>query len=203
MVASAIELAEITTRGSARGSARSRTNWARSRAICSSIRDDVDGAGDRREDRHARKRAEAAALAADPRITNSEGASFDSHSGTHVFANSRGFVGEYRTSYCSLSAAPVAQRRRLHGARLLVHAGARVSPGWKTPEDVGRMAAERALRRLGARKVETQKVPVVFEPRTARSLLDHIFEAVHGDVDLPARVLSGRQAGREDRGRDA
>jgi len=48
------------------------------------------------------------------------------------------------------------------------------------PESVGRTAAQRALRRLNAVKVDTQKVPVVFEPRTARSLLDHIFDAVHG-----------------------
>jgi PmbA protein len=45
---------------------------------------------------------------------------------------------------------------------------------------VGRIAAQRALRRLNAVKVDTQKVPVVFEPRTARTLLDNIFEAVHG-----------------------
>ena len=45
---------------------------------------------------------------------------------------------------------------------------------------MGRIAARRALRRLNAVKVETQKVPVVFEPRTARSLLDNLFEAVHG-----------------------
>ena len=55
------------------------------------------------------RRAEAAALAADPRIVNSEGASFDSHLGRHVFANSLGFAGEYRTSYCSLSMVPVAR----------------------------------------------------------------------------------------------
>src|SRR4051794_22998278 len=55
------------------------------------------------------RRAEAAALATDPRITNSEGASFDSHTGRHIFANSRGFAGTYRTSYCSLSAIPVAK----------------------------------------------------------------------------------------------
>ena len=53
--------------------------------------------------------AEAAALAVDPRINNSEGGSFDSHLGRRVFANSRGFAGEYRTSYCSLSAVPVAR----------------------------------------------------------------------------------------------
>jgi PmbA protein len=57
---------------------------------------------------------------------------------------------------------------------------ARGFSGLEAPEYVGRMAAQRALRRLHAVKVETQKVPVVFEPRTARSLLDNIFEAVHG-----------------------
>ena len=55
------------------------------------------------------KRAEDAALTADPRIFNSEGASFDNHVGRHIFANSRGFAGEYRSSYCSLSASPVAK----------------------------------------------------------------------------------------------
>ena len=45
---------------------------------------------------------------------------------------------------------------------------------------MGRIAAQRALRRLSRVKVETQRVPVVFEPRTARTLLDNIFEAVHG-----------------------
>src|SRR5437868_11780630 len=57
---------------------------------------------------------------------------------------------------------------------------ARSFAGLEKPEEIGRIAAGRALRRLGARKMETQRVPVVFEPRTARSLLDHIFEAVHG-----------------------
>lgn len=57
---------------------------------------------------------------------------------------------------------------------------ARSFAGLEKPEDVGRIAAHRAVRRLGARKVETQKVPVVFEPRTARTLLDNIFDAVHG-----------------------
>ena len=55
------------------------------------------------------KRAEEAALSADPRIFNSEGASFDTHTGRHIFANSRGFAGEYRSSYCSLSTVPVAR----------------------------------------------------------------------------------------------
>ena len=54
------------------------------------------------------RRAEAAALAADPRITNSDGGSFDAATGRKVLANSRGFVGGYRTSYAGVSAAPLA-----------------------------------------------------------------------------------------------
>ena len=125
------------------------------------------------------RRAEDAALRADPRITNSEGASFDTHQGQHAFANSRGFAGEYRASYCSLSTVPVA-REGASMERDYWSTTARGFAGLEKPEDVGRIAAQRAVRRLGARKVETQKVPVVFEPRTARTLLDNIFDAVHG-----------------------
>ena len=64
----------------------------------------------------AAKRAERASLDADPRISNSEGASFDTHVGAHIFANSRGFSGEYRSSYCSLSTVPRGARGRIHGA---------------------------------------------------------------------------------------
>jgi PmbA protein len=125
------------------------------------------------------KRAEAAALAADPRISNSEGASFDNHVGSHVFANSRGFAGEYRTSYCSLSTVPVA-RDGESMERDYWFTMARGFAGLDAPEQVGRIAASRALRRLNPVKVETQKVPVVFDQNASRSLLDSIFEAVHG-----------------------
>ncbi len=125
------------------------------------------------------KRAEAAALDADPRIDNSDGASFDTHTGRHIFANSRGFAGEYQSSYCSLAVSPVA-RQGESMERDYWYTMARGSAGLEPPEQVGRIAAQRALRRLNAVKVETQKVPVVFEPRVARSLLDSIFEAVHG-----------------------
>ncbi len=125
------------------------------------------------------KRAEAAALDFDPRIDNSDGASFDSHIGRHIFANSRGFAGEYRSSYCSLAVSPVA-RQGDSMERDYWYTMARSGAGLEPPEQVGRIAAERTVRRLNAVKVETKKVPVVFEPRVARSLLDSIFEAVHG-----------------------
>ncbi len=138
------------------------------------------------------KRAEAAALSFDPRITNSEGGSFDSNVGGRVFANSRGFAGAYRSSYCSISAVPVAI---LDGAmeRDYWFTSARDFSGLEEPESVGRIAAQRALRRLGAVKVETQKVPVIFEPRTARSLLGNLFEAVEGrSIYRSASFLAGK-----------
>ncbi|MBV9742185.1 MAG: TldD/PmbA family protein, partial [Acidobacteriia bacterium] len=125
------------------------------------------------------KRAEEAAFATDPRVSNSEGASFDSHEGRHIFVNSRGFAGEYRTSYCSVSAVPVA-READSMERDYWDSLSRSFRGLDKPEDVGRTAARRALRRLRPVKVQTQKVPVVFEPRVARGLMGNIFEAVHG-----------------------
>jgi PmbA protein len=125
------------------------------------------------------KRAEEAALSADPRIFNSEGASFDSHLGRHIFANSRGFAGEYRSSYCSLSTVPVAKEGESM-ERDYWYTMARGFAGLESPESVGRKAAQRALRRLNPVKVATQKVPVIFDQTTARSLLDSLFDAVHG-----------------------
>jgi len=138
------------------------------------------------------KRAEAAALAVDARITNSEGGSFDSSVGGRVFANSRGFSGAYRTSYCSVSAVPVATQ---DGSmeRDYWYSSARNYHGLEDAEKVGRKAAARALRRLGAVKVDTQRVPVVFEPRTARTLLGNIFDAVNGSaIYRNASFLAGK-----------
>jgi PmbA protein len=137
-------------------------------------------------------RAEKAAFDFDPRIQLSEGASFDSHIGRRIFANSRGFLGSYRTSSCSLSVVPVAKQ---DGAmeRDYWHTSARNSGRLESPESVGRIAAERAIRRLNARKVPTQKVPVIFEPRTAGQFLGDIFGAVNGSaIYRHASFLAGK-----------
>ena len=101
-------------------------------------------------------RAEAAALAFDPRISNSEGSDYGHREARILFANSHGFSGEYRTSSVALSVTPVAKDE----------AGMQ-RDGWystqrrlsrlESPESVGRTAAQRTLRRLGARKVTTQE----------------------------------------------
>ncbi len=138
------------------------------------------------------RRAEQAALAVDKRISNSEGGSFDAADGHKALANSHGFVGEYRNSYCSVSAVPVAQEGGSM-QRDYWYSVARTLKKLDDPEKVGRIAAERTLRRLGARKVKTAKVPVVFDQQMARTLIEHIFEAVNGDaVYRGASFLAGK-----------
>jgi PmbA protein len=127
------------------------------------------------------RRAETTALAADPRVTNSEGAEFDSSSGRVVLGNTHGFIGEYRSSSFSLSVSPVAtdqqtgtmQRDSWYG----VH---RKFSKLESPEAIGAEAARRTVRRLGARKVATQRVPIVFDQDTAGSLLGTLCSAVSG-----------------------
>ena len=139
------------------------------------------------------RRAEQAALSVDPRINNSEGGSFDAAEGYKVLANSLGFVGDVRKSYCSISAVPVAQGENGGMQRDFWYSVARSLGKLESPEEIGRVAAQRTLRRLGARKVKTARVPVVLDPQMARSLLNHIFEAVNGDsIYRGASFLAGK-----------
>ncbi|MGC2163252.1 MAG: DNA gyrase modulator, partial [Silvibacterium sp.] len=101
------------------------------------------------------RRAEAAALAADTRITNSDGGSFDANTGRKVFANSRGFSGVYRASSCSISASPIALGQSGEMQRDYWYTYARSLKKLDTPESVGAEAARRTLRRLDARRVKT------------------------------------------------
>src|SRR5580693_2886074 len=139
------------------------------------------------------RRAEKAALDFDPRIKNSEGGSFDAATGHKVLANSHGFVGEYRRSYCSVSAVPIAQTENGAMQRDYWFSVARNLGRLDSPEEVGKIAAQRTLRRLGGRKVKTAKVPIVFDPMVANSILDHIFEGINGDsVYRGASFLAGK-----------
>jgi PmbA protein len=139
------------------------------------------------------RQAEAAALAFDSRITNSQGGSFDAATGRRVLANSRGFLGEYRTSYCGISAAPLAMDADGAMQRDYWSSSARRIADLESPESIGQEAARRALRRLGARRMPTQSVPIVFAPEVARSLIGHLFEAASGDsIWRSASFLAGQ-----------
>jgi PmbA protein len=139
------------------------------------------------------RRAEAAALAADARITNSQGGGFDAATGRRVLANSRGFLGTYRTSYCGISVAPLAMDADGAMQRDFWSSSTRRIADLESPESIGQEAARRALRRLGARRVPTQSVPIVFAPEVARSLIGHLFEAASGDsIWRSASFLAGQ-----------
>jgi PmbA protein len=139
------------------------------------------------------RRAEKAALDYDARIKNSEGGSFDAATGHKVLANSHGFVGEYRRSYCSVAAIPIAQDANGAMQRDYWFSVARSLSRLEAAEKVGTIAAQRTLRRLGAKKAKTAKVPVVFDPMVANSILDHVFEGVNGDsVYRGASFLAGK-----------
>jgi len=139
------------------------------------------------------RRAEKAALDFDARIKNSEGGSFDAATGHKILANSHGFVGEFRRSYCSVAAIPIAQDENGGMQRDYWFSVARNLDRLESPEHVGKIAAQRTLRRLGARKVKTQHVPIIFDPLVANSILGHIFEGVNGDsVYRGASFLAGK-----------
>jgi PmbA protein len=140
------------------------------------------------------KRAEAAAMSTDERITNSEGADFDSSSGRVVLGNSHGFVGEYRSSSFSLSVSPIATDPQTGAMqRDAWYAVQRKFDKLETPETVGIEAARRTVRRLGARKVGTKRVPVVFDEEMAGSLLGNLCSALSGySLYKGASFLSGQ-----------
>ncbi len=139
------------------------------------------------------REAEAAALAFDPRIKNSQGGSFSAATGRRILANSRGFLGEYRSSYCGVSTAPLAVDEEGKMQRDSWYSSARRISDLASPESIGQEAARRALRHLGARRVQTQRVPIVFSPEVSRSLISHLFDAASGDaIWRHASYLAGK-----------
>jgi PmbA protein len=139
------------------------------------------------------RRCEAAALATDARIQNSKGADFDASSSHRIMVNSRGFDGEYRRSYCGFSATPIAQDASGAMQSGYWYSSARTSKLLDTPEAIGRIAAERALRLLGARRVPTQKCPVVFPPEVSRGFMGNLLSAADGDsIYRNSSMFSGK-----------
>jgi len=128
------------------------------------------------------RQAEATAMAFDTRIQNSGGADFDTGTSHKILANSRGFTGEYRRSYCGFSVSPIAIDEKGGMQRNYWYSSSRTTSKLESPEEIGRIAAERTLRRLGARRVPTQKASVVFSPEIARSIIGNIFDAANGDA---------------------
>lgn len=126
------------------------------------------------------KEAEQAAFDHDPRITNSVGAGFSSHAGMRILANSNGILYSNSGTDCSLSCAPLAEQdgEKQYGS---AWSSKRFFNELASPREVGLEAAIRTVQKLGARKVETQKAPVIFDWMVGTRLLNAIFGALDGD----------------------
>lgn len=122
---------------------------------------------------------EAAALAVDRRIGNTEGATVSQQQAQFIYANSNGFCAGYPTSRQSVSCSVIAEE---DGAmqRDYWYTGARAAEDLEAVEGVGRRAGERAVRRLGARRLPTQSCPVILEAPIATGLIASFVSAVSG-----------------------
>jgi len=134
---------------------------------------DADGAAE------LARRCEAAARDSDPRICNSEGASVSTGEGITVYGNSEDFLGTSRGSRHSLSCSVLASDGQ-GMQRDYWYDVARRADALAAAEEIGRIAAQRTLRRLGARKIATTRAPVLFENQVAASLLGHFATAISG-----------------------
>jgi len=125
------------------------------------------------------RRCEAAAFALSPAVRNSEGATVSAQQAQFVFANSLGFMGGFPTSRHSIYLAVIAEDAR--GMQRDDWYGASRVPGaLADPEALGRYAGERALARLGARRLSTRQAPVLFEAPQAALLLGSFVSAASG-----------------------
>jgi PmbA protein len=122
---------------------------------------------------------EAAGRSVDTRITNSEGASVGSHRGVRVYGNSHGFLAGYPSTSHSVSCVLLAQTGD-DMQRDYWYSSARDARDLESAEVIGRKAGERAVARLGARKLSTQKARVLYAPEVARGLIGHFLGAVRG-----------------------
>ena len=125
------------------------------------------------------RECEAAGLAVDARLTNSEGASLSTHRGVRVFGNSHGFLAGFPSTSHSLSCTLLAQTgadmQRDHW-----YSVARSATDMQPGPAIGRRAGERAIARLGAQRIGTRRASVLFSPEMARGLYAHFIGAIRG-----------------------
>jgi PmbA protein len=122
---------------------------------------------------------EGAAFAVDQRIRNADGTSLNTHQGCRAYGNSNGFIGGYCSSRHSLSCVMIAESEG-QMQRDYFYDVNRIGEALLDPQTIGRRAAERAVRRLGARPVPTCEVPVLFAPELATGLFGHFIAAISG-----------------------
>jgi len=125
------------------------------------------------------KECEAAALAVDARISNTEGASVSTGTGFFAYANSHGFVGGYPTSRHGISCSVIAEEND-NMQRDYWYSTARSHDDLMSASAIGKKAGERTIRRLNTRKIKTCQVPVLFEASLASGLISSLISAISG-----------------------
>lgn len=128
---------------------------------------------------HLARRCEQAAFDVSPLVTNSEGATVGTHESHFISANSLGFMGGYAASRHSISCAVIVGEGD-EMQRDDWYSGHRAAEDLSSPEIIGQYAAQRTLSRLGARKLSTRQVPVLFEAPLATGLIGSFVHAVSG-----------------------
>jgi PmbA protein len=142
------------------------------------------------------KTCEAAALAFDARINNSEGASVSSHQGLHVYGNTHGFVGGYPTTSHTVSCVVLAGTGE-DMQRDYWYSSSRDWRELEQAEAIGRESARRTIARLGPRKLSTRRAPVLFVPEIARGLIGHFTAAIRGSSQYRQSSFLLNSAGRQ------
>ncbi|MEI8362328.1 MAG: metalloprotease PmbA [Betaproteobacteria bacterium] len=125
------------------------------------------------------KECEAAALRVDARITNSEGASVSIGTGYFAYSNSHGFTGGYPSSRHGISCSVIAEADE-NMQRDYWYSTARAAEDLQVAAEIGRIAGERTVRRLNAKKIKTCQVPVLFEAALASGLISSLISAISG-----------------------
>ncbi|MBM3351442.1 MAG: metalloprotease PmbA [Betaproteobacteria bacterium] len=125
------------------------------------------------------KACEYAALESDPRITNSEGANVSTGTGLFAYSNSHGFTGGYPSSRHGISCSVIAESDQ-NMQRDYWYSTARSPLDLQAAETIGKIAGERTIRRLNAKKIKTCQVPVLFEPTLASGLISSLISAISG-----------------------
>ncbi|MDX1509450.1 MAG: metallopeptidase TldD-related protein, partial [Woeseiaceae bacterium] len=126
-------------------------------------------------------RCEAAALAWDKRINNSEGATVATNRGARAYGNTHGFVGSFTKSSHSITCIVLGEKDG-EMQRDYYYSSARDPGDLEDAVLIGETAARRTVSRLGARKIPTTKVPVVFTPELARGFIGHAIGAILGSA---------------------
>jgi PmbA protein len=123
--------------------------------------------------------SEAAAMAHDKRISNSEGATVGTNRGTRAYGNTHGFIGAYSKTSHSITCVVLAEE---DGAmqRDYDYTSSRIPGDLDDPASVGVLAAEKTVNRLGARKIKTTSAPVLYIPELARGFIGHAIGAISG-----------------------